>query len=46
MFSIFFITYLFLWRYETQHNDIQPNDTQHNDIQTNDTHHNDIQNSI
>jgi hypothetical protein len=33
----------FPWRYDTQQNDIQPNDTQHSYIWPNDTQHNDIQ---
>jgi hypothetical protein len=33
----------FLWRHDTQYNDIQHNDTYHKDIQHNDTHHKDIQ---
>ncbi len=36
---------VYMWRYDTQHNDIQRNDTQHNDIQRNDTQHNDIHNN-
>jgi len=32
--------WIYFWRYDTQHNDIQGDDTQHNDIHRNDTQHN------
>jgi hypothetical protein len=43
----FLIHYYFdrvkIWRHNSQHNDIQPNDNQHNEIQPNNTQHNEIQ---
>ncbi len=43
--KIKFISGVFKWRHDTQHNDIQHNDTEQNDIQHNDTQQNDIHNN-